>query len=93
MLFTLHWKSIVQMPVGLEQLEEWCPSCGSLLALHERSHIADQNDAIAGAGDQDVESFRGSHEANITGLVAAGKRGNHNIALFTLIVVCFWFFG
>jgi hypothetical protein len=53
------------MALGLEQLKEWMPGGFPLFAPHEGVHVADEYDAVAGTGDEDIQPFWGGHEPNV----------------------------
>lgn len=88
MLATAHREAVIEMPFGLEEIKERMPSWPPLFASHECVHVADKDNPVAGTGDENVKALRSGHEPDVPRLVAAGERSNHNVTLFTLVIVC-----
>ena len=87
MLLTLYREPIIEVVMGLEQIEKRLPSCLSLLALHECFHISNQHEAVAGSCDKNIQAFRSRHEADVPGLIAASEGRNDNVTFFALVIV------
>lgn len=65
MLIALDGKTIIEVPIFFQELNERSPSPCSLPTFHERIHVTNHDDTTSGPRDQDVKPFRGAHEADI----------------------------
>jgi hypothetical protein len=66
MLATHNREAIVKMTFCLQQVKERVPSRLALFTSHESVHVSNQDNAIAGSGDEDVESLWRGHEADVS---------------------------
>lgn len=89
MTFTAHWKAIVNMPICSQHGEEAGPQLPALLGRREGLSIANHDESVACARQKNIQTFRRKHEPNVSRRVAAGQRNQDNVALLSLIVVCY----
>src|SRR5438045_1617236 len=76
------------MAVLNELIEEGDPGFFAPPAFHESVGVSYHDKCVAGSGQEDIESLWRSHKSNVGGLVATGERGDNNIALFALVIIC-----
>ena len=86
-LLALHWEPVIDVILGLHQLEKGIPGLCSFLAVHERFHVAKHDEAISRSGEKDVEPLTCCEETNVAISIAPGQGDNDYVSLFTLIVV------
>lgn len=86
-LLTLDRETIIDVILGLHQLEEGIPSIRSFLALHVGFHVAKHDEAISCSGEKDVKPLTRCEEADFAIWVAPGQGDNDYVGLLTLIVI------
>lgn len=63
------------------------PFLAALGCSHECFCVANHDQRVPRPGYEDIQTFRSSHETNLSVLVASGQRRYDDIALFTLVIV------
>ena len=69
MSLALDGESLINVLTILEEGEEPFPECPSFPRMQKGLGIADQNEAISGAREEDVETLRRVHESNHVGFI------------------------
>lgn len=87
MLLTRDLQTVSQETLFLQQVKKWNPAVVTASGRHECVHVAVHDEAISSSGEKDIQALRGFHESYVAISIAASKRCNDNIALFSLVVV------
>lgn len=66
MPLTARWKPVVNVPIRSEHGEKARPQLPALLGRRKGLSIANHDERVACSGQEDVETFRSKHEADIT---------------------------
>ena len=65
MALAFHWEPIVDVATVLEQIPELSPHRFPFARLEKGLGIPNDDQAVPSSGQEDIQSFRRSHEANI----------------------------
>jgi len=87
MLLALDWEPVIYMSAMLEHSEQTSPDLPAFTRFHERLGIPDHDEGIAGAREEDIQSFWREHETNVVVSITPRERDHDNVALFPLVVV------
>ena len=89
MALTLDGYSIVYMTASSQESKNLGPEClpRGVAGVAERLSVANHDEAIACTREENVDTFRGEHEADVTIRVAARERNNHYVAFFALVII------
>ena len=81
MALAFYWKSIVDVATVLEQIPELSPHRFPLARLEKGLGISNNDQAVPSSGQEDIQSFRRSHEANIVLRITSRQRSDHNLII------------
>ena len=87
MPLTFNGEPLINVLTLFEEGEEPPPECPPFLGMQKRLRIANQDEAISGAREEDVEAFGRVHKADCVGFVRSRKTCDYDITLLSLIVV------
>jgi hypothetical protein len=87
-LFTSCWKPVEEVVILAKLREKRLPHGGGRLAGYKAIGVTNEDESVSGSREEDIESLGTSHKPNVTSPVGSRQTHDHNLALFTLEVIC-----
>lgn len=84
---TFYGKPSIYMPGTREQFKQLRPKLLALAGIAEGIRISDHDESVAGPGEKYIQTFWGKHEPNVIVRITPCQGDNHNVTLFSLIVI------
>lgn len=87
MLLAPHGQPVIQMFICVQMVDKRGPHISSFAAFDKCGCVSNQNQDVARTRQQHIQTLGSCHEPYVAVVVAARECGNHNLALFTLVIV------